>query len=321
MKLLDEDQNRLIKMIYQDIIICPDIFEKIKISLSDAESEDIDLRAYRENLRLKSLLLDNSDDGIEQRINKIIENSNYFAKKKLLSILSEFKKSRRLTYYSIKNNTSQLSEIISILSNKSNSQLINTDDPTICALKFKNDELDILSFDELIDPPNLSRCFAKTRDIRLKKGDIFDPYKQLKFYWDNTESLHICDDYLRQKETQFPVLAHIIKSIPRLKNLSITSSFSDSSQQDKDSYYSKDEFMLKIENLTGIKPILIDKKAGERHYYTDYFDIDMRKGIDFFNKYKLKKDIFEVFREIVTISVTPNEKLQKYINPRGDILK
>jgi hypothetical protein len=46
---------------YQEIVICPDIFEKIIESYSVDSDSDIDLKTYKENLKLKKLVLDSGD--------------------------------------------------------------------------------------------------------------------------------------------------------------------------------------------------------------------------------------------------------------------
>ena len=54
---------------------------------------------------------------------------------------------------------------------------------------------------------------------------------------------------------------------------------------------------MEIKSLTGIAPILENKKAGERHYITDYFKIHLGKGLDFFDEY------YKVWRDKITITI------------------
>ncbi|MBK7159495.1 MAG: hypothetical protein IPH77_13385 [Ignavibacteria bacterium] len=60
-------------MYLQEIVISPDIFEKISRAFSENFDEDIDLKSYKENLYLKKILFDDVANG-ESIIFKEIKN-------------------------------------------------------------------------------------------------------------------------------------------------------------------------------------------------------------------------------------------------------
>ena len=82
----------------QEIVISPDIFEKIGRAFNIDADEDIDLKSYRENLDLKKIVFENSDDGgssILNSIKELMEKHGDFGRKKIDSVLRSFLKPGR----------------------------------------------------------------------------------------------------------------------------------------------------------------------------------------------------------------------------------
>lgn len=298
---------------YQNILIAPDVFDYItKFYSGDPNIEDIDLKSYKENLRLKCLILDKRDDdeGIYSKVKKIINDSSDLAKNKLEIILDEFIQSNRIKFgTSTSNENFVKSEEHNYLFNLalySNTKIINSQ---LDILLYKNriDKFEIMNIEEFINPPAKSSIFSLSRDILLNRNDKYNIFEELKYYWLNTKSLIVEDDYLRKlddlenkKEGQFPKLISLIKTCKNIESLIIRTPFSDKNQNSQ-LYLNQANFEREIKEQTSIQPVVKDLKVGERHYYTDYFKIDLGKGLDFFNI----SEGYRVWRPIVTIRITP----------------
>lgn len=287
---------------YQNIIISPDVFEYLGGYIKgEPYCDDVDMRSYKQNLKIKRLVLDKREDsdGIYERIKNIIKNSSDLAKDKLQIILDEFLNSERHTF---KENFLSREYV----KNKEHNYLFNLAESTktkiinsqkeILVYKSKINEFEILNIEDFIEPPFNSTLFSIKRDIDLTKGTTFNLYEILKYYWINTKTLIVEDDYLRHSKNQFPKLIQLIKTCTSLMSLTIKSLFTDKKQSGGE-YKSKLDFEKEIYFQTGIAPILENKKAGERHYITDYFNIHLGKGLDFFNEY------YKVWRDKATITI------------------
>lgn len=281
----------------QDIVINSDVFERINSSLLD-----INFKSYKENLKLKRLVT--SEDLLDV-IKQIFNASTGLQKKAIEEILRVFEDESKFVH--LKNgdhkNYYSKNQKINTLINLglfSNSQLINSEDKSLSLVlpNLKNNiNLELLSIEEMINPPSFSKLFTLERDIDLKKNDKFNIYETLEFYWLNTQNLCIEDDYLRHKKRQFPLLIKLLKTCANLKNVKIFTPFLDK-QQDNDEYYNQNEFVEEIIKSTNITPIIVSKKVGERHYITDLFDIHLGKGLDFFTI-----PDFKVYRPKVSIRI------------------
>lgn|GEM_PF-4719594 len=300
---------------YQKVIITPDVFSFIRDSYTFPDAEDIDFKSYKQNLKLKQLVLDKRMDGqdILSQTKCIVQNSNDLSKNKIEMILEEFVMSGRITFRNVET-------IMEIVDNPDNNYILNL--ARVAKTKVINSqkksllfskslkEFEIADIQSFIKPPSLSSIFSLERDIELLKGTKFNIYKSLEFYWLNTKSLIVEDDYLRKKddaikkrEGQFIKLLYLIKACRNLEKLIIRTTFSDTNQK-SEQYLSKSDFQREIKNQTGLDAKIEEIKVGERHYYTDYFKIDLGKGLDFFN---IKKD-YEVWRPKHTIRITPINK-------------
>lgn len=298
---------------YQNVLICPDVFEYLSGFYSgNPNYEDIDLKSYKQNLKLKCLILDKSDDenGVYLRIKNIINSSSDIAKHKLELIIEEFIKSKRIKFVeNLSNNAFSKSEDHNYIFNlalSSKTKIINSQ-LEILFYKNKINEFEIFSIEDFTNPPSDSSIFNIRRDVDLNKNDKFNIFETLHYYWINTESLVIEDDYLRKKSGQFPKLIKLIKYCKNLKELKIFTFLSDKNQQTKE-FVSAQDFESKIEELTGIELLVEDKQVGERHYITDFFDLHFGKGLDFFNE----NSGYNVWRDKVTITI--RQRADKELN-------
>ena len=69
-----------------------------------------------------------------------------------------------------------------------------------------------------------------------------------------------------------------------------------------------DKFKNKVFDTTGIRPVILSEQVGERHYFTDYFEIHLGKGLDFFDfgRFKVKK-------KRITIEITLKNDSSNFI--------
>lgn len=278
-------------MYLQDIVINPDVFEKIKDDILE-----IDFKSYKKNLVLKRLV---TSKEIGEKFKSVKESSNDLGKKAIEAVLKIFEKEEKYFHLEsdgfkpfIRNNV--ISNALLNLAINSNSQIINSENKSIKLLLSSIPEaknVEVLTINETINPPPESKLYCFNRIIKLKKGDYFNIYESLKWYWLNTTSLNIEDNYLRHKKRQFPLLIELIKSCKNLNRLEIHTDFQDHKQQ-KEIYYDQDDFEKELLDETGIKPTIISEHVDERHYFTDHFEIILGKGIDFFDlgKFKVKKN-------------------------------
>lgn len=303
-------------MEYQNVLIAPDVFDYISRYYSNDENceDDIDLRSYKENLKLKCLVLDkdNNSHNVYEEIKNIIKNTSDFGKHQLEIILNSFLESGRIKFITIDNyeqivNNKKHNYLFNV-GKSSNTKIINSQ---MDFLFYKNQtsHFEILNINEFNNPPNDSGLFNQKRTIHLTRGQKYNLYEKLKYYWINTETLTIEDDYLRkkdfkegnkEKEGQFSKLVKLILTCSNLKYLKITTPFNDRNQN-TELYLDRDSFKNEIIIKTGIEPTIENNKMGERHYYTDSFDIHFGKGLDFFN---IAKNYY-VYRPKVTITITP----------------
>ena len=97
-------EKEKINMYSQEIVISPDIFEKINKAFTPGFDEDLDLKSYKENLKLKSVLFDkneNDESILFDKIKEIMDLSSDFGKQKINSILKSLLQSGKIAYKTI----------------------------------------------------------------------------------------------------------------------------------------------------------------------------------------------------------------------------
>lgn len=283
-------------MYLQDIVISPDIFEKIN-KAHDIDSDiDIDFRSYKENLNLKKLVLDsnsgNGDSKLWNQINHILQTANDFGRKKIDSILKTFLESSskiqfvhidEIKKYSRKDD---LLNLLLNLTNKTESKIINSEDDRLKLVVDQEkdlEQIEILNFEESIKPKSLlkSRIFIYEKKIEIKKNDKFEFEKYFLPYLSNTNLIIINDRYLRIMQRAFKNLCKII-SICDAKHVKIYTIIRNSEKDKFDMPF--DNFKSELEKNFPNKEIeILDKPEHRRWIKTDKFIIRIDPGLDFVN--------------------------------------
>lgn len=281
-------------MYLQEIVINPDIFEKISRAFSPGSDEDIDLKSYKENLKSKSILFDKNEDGtslIDFRIKEILSESSDFGKDRIDIILKSFLKSDKIRYLSVSKSKKYcrdnlLNQILN-LSLSSESRIINSEDKSALLFKFKHEELnyiEMLNFEEFIRPKSNSRIFSLEKDINISRGEKFSFEEYFKPYLNSVKNIKITDRYLRKREGGYLNLIRLLKVCDSLVNLEIQTILNDDSVK-----YKPDIKIEEIESeIKKLNPnIAVSfKSTGDhkRSLETEDFVITIDPGFDFVNR-------------------------------------
>ena len=281
-------------MYLQEIVINPDIFEKISRAFSPGSDEDIDLKSYKENLKSKSILFDKIDDDsslIYDKIIEILSKSSDSGKDRIDIILKSFLKSDKIRYLSISKSKKYcrdnlLNQILN-LSLSSESRIINSEDKSALLFKFKHEELnyiEMLNFEEFIRPKSNSRIFSLEKDINISRGEKFSFEEYFKPYLNSVKNIKITDRYLRKREGGYLNLIRLLKVCDSLVNLEIQTILNDDSVK-----YKPDIKIEEIESeIKKLNPnIAVSfKSTGDhkRSLETEDFVITIDPGFDFVNR-------------------------------------
>jgi len=297
-------------MYLQDIVISPDIFEKISRAFSLDSDEYLDLKSYNENLNLKKILFDKNESEeskINNKIQEIINSSSDFGKKIIESILRNFEKSEKIEFKEIKNCKKYAKDILTNqvlnLSALSESKIVNSEDKSFLLLKLNNSELselEILNFEEFIKPKSNSKIFSLEKEINIKRGEKFNYEDYFKPYLCETKSIKIVDKYLRKREGGFLNLMKLLKNCKKLEKIEIHTIKKDNLEK-----YKTDITVDEVENeIKKLFPTLRINtySTGDhiRFLETEDFKIVLDPGFDFVNKdYKAEKhDVIINFKKI-----------------------
>jgi hypothetical protein len=290
-------------MYFQDIIISPDIFKKISKAFSIDSNEELDLKSYVENLKLKRLVLDNDEENetslFVNTIKELYCSSSDLGKKKLDLILNMFITPGKMKYI----NTSNFQNILSSkehnyllnLGMLSESKIINSEIEELksCLLIFKNlSDIEILSFEETIKPKNNSGIYCYEKKLEFAKGKLFKYEKYFLPYLADTKSLIVEDRYLRKKEGGFLNLMKILKICPCLDKLIIKTITRENNL--------KDNFDITVNDLSKkiktqfpqLEPIIYGTNEHKREMISDNFLFEIDPGFDFVdNEYITRNNV------------------------------
>lgn len=284
-------------MYLQEIVINPDIFEKISRAFSPGSDEDIDLKSYKENLKSKSILFDKIDDDsslIYDKIIEILSKSSDSGKDRIDLILKSFLKSDKIRYLSVSKSKKYcrdnlLNQILN-LSLSSESRIINSEDKSALLFKFQHEELndlEMLTFEEFIEPPSESRLYSRKRKIRVAQGKEFIFEDILKCYLVDSENIFINDRYLRNRSRGFMVLKKLLKLCSNLKAVTIHTILINNNIKDNFDM-TIEEFSTSLEkDFPNVKIEIkeTNKKIGkDRFIHNELFRIEFSPGIDFVNE-------------------------------------
>lgn len=278
-------------MYLQEIVISPDIFEKLSTDIK------LDHASYIKNLKLKKILWDKDEYGdskLEIKLNEILKQCSFPFDGLIKDILDIFKKDK--SEYKTINEPVNYSknEIINILLNlslKSDSKIINSEDKSPMNLitdKPELSQIEVLNFEEFIDPPSTSKIYSFKRTIKIPQGEEFPFENILRSYLINSEKMIVNDRYLRNRRRGFMVLVKLLKLSSKLSSVIIHTIDRDDNKNDNFDM-TTNEF---ITDLEGIFPDInfeikkTDNKLGKNRFIkTEYFELEFSPGLDFVNEY------------------------------------
>lgn len=280
-------------MYRQEIVISPDIFEKISRAFSDNTDIDIDLKSYKENLNLKKVLFDkdkNNKSVLLNEIKIILSKSSDFGRQKIDTILKMFQSGERCNYRDLKlmkvYSKDDLLNKILILAALSESKIINSEHIELNLLKNKYDELkklEVLNFEDAIKPSGNSRNYCNNKKLIFKRGEqfIFEEYFEPYLY--DTRKIIVTDKYLRKRNGGYLNMMRLINICKNLDSIEINTFLKDDSE-----IYKPDIKISEIE--TEVKRIsnniTIRFRGTGKHrrtIETDDFLITLDPGFDFVN--------------------------------------
>jgi len=231
---------------------------------------------------------------IYDKIIEILSNSSDSGKDRIDIILKSFLKSDKIRYLSIFKSKKYcrdnlLNQILN-LSLSSKSRIINSEDKSALKIKdqFKElNDIEMLNFEEFIEPPSESRLYSRKRKIRIEQGKEFKFLDILKCYLADTENIIVNDRYLRNKYRGFMVLKKLLKLCGNLKSVTIHTILRNNN--------TKDNFDMTIEEFsTSLKKnfpnVKIEIKNAnniigkDRFIQNESYRIEFSPGIDFVNE-------------------------------------
>lgn len=297
----------------QEIVISPDIFEKIGRAFNIDADEEIDLKSYRENLALKKIVFENSDDSgssILNSIKELMKEHGDFGRKKIDSVLRSFLTPGRHEFRTIgqprKYCTNKITNTILNLALQTESRIINTEDKTPSALSMKHaelSELELLDFDESIHPGFNSRVLCKEKTLKFRRGETLIFEKYFAPYISHAETVTVNDRYLRIRNGGFMNLKRLLKLMINLKKIEIRTITADNLDKFRPDI-TCDEVKKEIRKIHKNAVInIIGKAAHERFLETEHCRITIDPGFDFVNeKYVASKNDVTIHFKLKEIS-------------------
>lgn len=317
-------------MIPQDIVISPDVIEKIKNDFMD-----LDLKSYWRNLRYKRLVFDKGKEGIVfEEIRKLLVGAHKLIVEKVhKEILDSVRFANRVKFIEIKDtkdySKNKINNILLNLTLLTESKILNIEDIAVKELiipKFDElKELELLSIQESIEPPVESKIFNADRSIYLYFGDEYKIHFSLEHYFTSTETLIICDKYVIDKNSGYKFLFYILNICNNLKKLEIWTKFDDNMKNfatkeelinDLDEHINKNDLKLKYVICNTLR------NQHRRHMYTDCFDIKSDVGLNFIDlNYKVIKSDTDIIIKEKNVEISRSiEKVKNIIKANNLIL-
>ncbi len=285
-------------MYLQEIIISPDIFEKLSKEIK------LDQASYLKNLDLKKIVWDKNNDGIsilKDTIENIFLSCSFPFDKIIYEILDSFGNKGKHEFKTLKTTydycEDEIKNTLLNLSMLSESKIINSEDKSSLSLKDKHkelEELEILDLNDFNDPPSRSKQFCNNRKILIPAGQVFKFQNVLTSYFIDTKKIIVSDKYLRRKES-FDNLVKMLRLCTELEELTIFTISRDNSSNDSfDLKFQifKDRLMSEFNFLgDNLKVPPNYKVIHERILITDRFILEFGPGFNFVDdKFKARKD-------------------------------
>lgn len=285
-------------MYLQEVVISPDIFEKVYNVCANNSNEFIDVRSYLENLKLKKVSFENSpedDSVISSEYFKFRDNSEGEQKRVIKAILDIILVSQRFSVRQIDSKSAYCKDRIwntlLSLSLQSESKIINAENKSHKALALKHKELsdiEILNFEEFIKPPNQSRLFCLEKELQFERHSTIRFEEYFVPYLTDAKRLIVSDRYFRKRNGGYVNFVKLIKLIDKLESVEIRT-YNDKKLDEVErnakngDYVKLDELEQALVELhPGIK-VKYGNNEHARYLETDRFRIDLDPGLDFVN--------------------------------------
>ena len=287
-------------MYLQEVVISPDIFEKVHKAFAKDSDEFLDMKSYLKNLKLKKIIFENEPLGesvISTEYFRFIDNSDDEQKRGIKAMLDIILVSDRCSVKQVDSNSTYCKDKIwntlLCLSLLSESKIINAENKNHKALALKHKELsdvEILNFEEFIKPPNRSRLFSLEKEMQFEKSSLIRFEELFRPYLSDAKKLVISDRYFRKRNGGYPNFLKIVALINSLESIEIRT-YDDKklASIDKAKYKSAD-YVSNAELESEVKKIHPDLKINygnsehARYIETDQFRIDIDPGLDFVNQ-------------------------------------
>lgn len=287
-------------MYLQEVVISPDIFEKVHKAFAKDSDEFLDMKSYLKNLKLKKIIFESEPLGesvISNEYFRFRDNSDDEQKRCIKAMLDTILVSERISVKKVAGNSAYCKDKIwntlLCLSLLSESKIINAENKNHKALALTHKELsdiEILNFEEFIKPPSQSRLFCIEKEMQFKKSSIIRFEEHFRPYLADAEKLVISDRYFRKRNGGYPNFLKIIRLINSLESIEIKT-YDDKKLASLDkAKYKPADYVLNTELEGELKKIHPNLKVSygnsehARYIETDQFRIDIDPGLDFVNQ-------------------------------------
>jgi hypothetical protein len=279
----------------QEIILSPDVLQRVKTSLSHDPTKMPDLKSYSENLIDKSFLFDSDEDGesqIENEIRKLIAGSYDFSKIVewlFKPVWSNNRKVQFKTFVMKKYVADSVRNMIINLAVNSDTKIVNCEDKSPALLCVKHPEIsnvEFLNMEEIVDPPARSKLRSMKRAIEIPQGERFEFEDCFKTFLEDSNNILINDRYIRT-HIGLTNTVKILRLCPELRNVIIHTILRDGNPKDNFDYTVKqfeDELQKVFSGVSfKLKPIL--REFGKlRVLINEEYKFSLLPGIDFVNR-------------------------------------
>lgn len=276
-------------MYLQEVVISPDIFEKVHKAFAKDSDEFLDMKSYLKNLKLKKIIFESEPLGeslISNEYFRFRDNSDDEQKRCIKAMLDTILVSERISVKKVDGNSAYCKDTmwntLLCLSLKTESKIINAEMKGYKALALKHKELseiEILNFEEFIKPPESSRLMT----LDLKKIEI--PQRGTKFmfedilrqYFTNAKTLIVNDRHVRIRNQGFVNFKRILSLCKCLEEVKISTTLEvDKKNTNFKPDISEEELRNEIYSITGIAKDKIIIENGEHMRYLRTEDFRFR---------------------------------------------
>jgi hypothetical protein len=287
-------------MYLQEVVISPDIFEKVHNASAKDSDEFLDMRSYLQNLKLKKIIFESEPLGeslISNEYFRFRDNSDDEQKRCIKAMLDTILVSERISVKKVDGNSAYCKDKIwntlLCLSLLSESKIINAENKNHKELARTHKELsdiEILNFEEFIKPPNQSRLFCLEKEMEFKKNSTIRFEKLFRPYLADAKKLVISDRYFRKRNGGYPNFLKIVRLVHSLESIEIKTYDDKKLASLEKAKYKPSDYVLNNELESEMKKVHPNLKVSysnsehARYIETDQFRIDIDPGFDFVNQ-------------------------------------